>query len=384
MKEYIFVLGRDPEISLAELISYFNSRNVQYKLNHKSKPIAVFSLPLLDFKKLISNLGGTVKIAEVVSSSHNPNEIEYSLEHNLNYEIRDKLRYSISYYDKKLLSFVESYLKNRFKKEGIRAIYKKPRRKFTTQVMPSKLISRNILETGLELILYRDYIGKTIAVFNPKEHIQRDLQRPVKDYSRSISIRLAKMLINLSQIRENGILLDPFCGTGIILQEALLLGMNVIGIDIEKSSVDASKKNLEWLKNNYKITNSYNLINADSRHLSNYIKEIDGVATEPYLGPLLKQKVTENEAKKLKVEIEELYFRVLKEIKGVLKRDGKISIVVPVFKTKKGKIFLNMDGILRQLNFKIINLDNINLPLNYFLKESKIDRQIYILEHSKI
>ncbi|MEW6063373.1 MAG: DNA methyltransferase [Nanoarchaeota archaeon] len=384
MKDYLFVLGRDPELSLAELISYFNSRNIQYKLHYKSNKIAIFSIPELDFKKLISCLGGTVKIAEVLSSSHNLDEIEYNLEHGLKYEIKDKLRYSISCYDKALLSFVESYLKNRFKREGIKAVYKKPKRKFTSQVMPSKLISKDIIETGLELILYKDYIGKTIAVFNPKEHIKRDLQRPVQDYTKSISIRLAKILVNLSQAKENEILLDPFCGTGVILQEALLNGINIIGIDIEKSSIDASKNNLEWLKNNYKTNTNYELINADSRELSKFIKEVDAVATEPYLGPLIKQRLTENEANKLKEELESLYFGVLKEIKKVLKKQGRISIVVPVFKTKKGRIFLNIKKIIGKIGFKTAQINNIAIPLSYFSKESKLDKLIYIFEHSNI
>ena len=34
MKKYIFVLGRDPELSYAELISYFKNFNYKYKLEY--------------------------------------------------------------------------------------------------------------------------------------------------------------------------------------------------------------------------------------------------------------------------------------------------------------------------------------------------------------
>jgi tRNA G10 N-methylase Trm11 len=46
-------------------------------------------------------------------------------------------------------------------------------------------------------------------------------------------------------------LLDPFCGTGVILQEALLMGFSVYGTDIEPRMIDYSKQNLSWLVAKY-------------------------------------------------------------------------------------------------------------------------------------
>ena len=54
--------------------------------------------------------------------------------------------------------------------------------------------------------------------------------------------RLAKILINLSEVKDEEILLDPFCGIGVILEEALLQNINVIGIDKDKKAVDRCKE----------------------------------------------------------------------------------------------------------------------------------------------
>ena len=65
MREYIFVLGREPELSYLELISYFISQEITYKLIEYENDITIFLLQDLDFDVLIKRLGGTVKIAEV-------------------------------------------------------------------------------------------------------------------------------------------------------------------------------------------------------------------------------------------------------------------------------------------------------------------------------
>lgn len=45
-------------------------------------------------------------------------------------------------------------------------------------------------------------------------------------------------MINISGIKE-GVLLDPFCGIGSILQEAVLMGFDIRGVDIDKNCIDA-------------------------------------------------------------------------------------------------------------------------------------------------
>jgi len=48
-------------------------------------------------------------------------------------------------------------------------------------------------------------------------------------------------------------LLDPFCGTGVLLQEAALMGYNVYGSDLEARMVDYTAQNLAWLETTYRL-----------------------------------------------------------------------------------------------------------------------------------
>jgi tRNA (guanine10-N2)-dimethyltransferase len=46
-------------------------------------------------------------------------------------------------------------------------------------------------------------------------------------------------------------LLDPFCGTGVILQEAALMGFRVYGTDIEPRMIDYTRENLGWVSRKF-------------------------------------------------------------------------------------------------------------------------------------
>ncbi|MFB6294876.1 MAG: TRM11 family methyltransferase [Candidatus Nanohaloarchaea archaeon] len=57
--------------------------------------------------------------------------------------------------------------------------------------------------------------------------------------------RLARALVNLSEVERGGTVLDPFCGTGGILLEAGLIGCDVYGSDIQAEMVEGAAENLE-------------------------------------------------------------------------------------------------------------------------------------------
>jgi len=56
--------------------------------------------------------------------------------------------------------------------------------------------------------------------------------------------RMARALVNLSQAMPGERLLDPFAGTGGILVEACLIGIDGIGVDVQKRLIRGAKANL--------------------------------------------------------------------------------------------------------------------------------------------
>jgi len=63
----------------------------------------------------------------------------------------------------------------------------------------------------------------------------------------SLNPRLARAMVNLTGIKK-GTIVDPFCGTGGILLEAGLIGLNAEGYDIDEKMLEMGRKNLEHFK----------------------------------------------------------------------------------------------------------------------------------------
>jgi len=111
----------------------------------------------------------------------------------------------------------------------------------------------------------------------------------------------------------------------------MLMGyQDLVGSDVSSKAIEDTRKNINWIKNNFQlpITN-FQLINADATQISKYIPQnsIDAIITEPYLGP----QRGKPEIEKIIKELEELYSRSLMEFKKILKTNGRVVMVWPVF-----------------------------------------------------
>jgi len=372
---YLFVLGRDPELALLELEAYFEARNTDYKILEYTHEIALLHLPELHMNKIIRELGGTVKIAQVLSDSGNLSEIEHAF-NNFNLKMDKRLDYSISSFNSALGDYVKEVLKGICKKQKVKLICKKPARKFDKSLSPTEIIKKNLISKGIDIVVYKNNIARTIAVFNPEEYKERDMGRPKTDFLKTTSLRLSKILVNLSYAKENSLVLDPFCGNATILQEAMLNGADVIGIDIEKGAVDSSIENLNWLKKKYPTNKSFSVYHENAANLSKIInKKVNCIVTEPYMGPFLRKRPTRNQAFAIIDELRMLYTRFLEEAYKILDKNGKLVIITPGI----GGIYI--DPLRLNDNFGMYRPKiAIKLPIPYILKNSIIERFIYVLE----
>lgn len=88
-------------------------------------------------------------------------------------------------------------------------------------------------------------IGKLVedinrSLFEKRKNQNRPFSSPV-----SLDPVLARVLVNLTGVKPGGTLLDPFCGTGGILIEAGLCGIDVYGTDMQEEMVKGTRENLE-------------------------------------------------------------------------------------------------------------------------------------------
>jgi len=98
--------------------------------------------------------------------------------------------------------------------------------------------------------------------------------------------KLARCMVNLSRVTEEGIVLDPFCGTGGFLIEAGLIGCKLIGSDIDEQMVNGAILNLKT----YDLDkNVISIKRENAKHVSDYLSElkiekIDAIITDPPYG----------------------------------------------------------------------------------------------------
>jgi tRNA G10 N-methylase Trm11 len=260
------------------------------------------------------------------------------------------------------------YLKQRFRKEQLKATEKKltGNIKLQSGEIVNSLSSHLVQE---QYFVFDDCFGRMIESCDYEKIEQRDMKKPVRREALSISPRLAKILINLSGVRENETLLDPFCGIGTVLQEALLQNINVIGVDKDKQAIEDAKTNLEWFKF---PKSDYTLINDDSSKVK--VRDVKGIATEPDLGELQKRIPSEQKAKEILAGFELLMIKVLNNLKP--KVHGKIAFTSPLIQTDKKKIACDFENIAKKTGLKIAK----GFPISEFREDSIVGRSILVME----
>ena len=122
--------------------------------------------------------------------------------------------------------------------------------------------------------------------------------------------RIARALVNMAKPEK--FLFDPFCGTGGILIEAGLMGIRVIGGDMQRKILLGARMNLE----HYKI--DYSLMFEDACRMALMDECMDAIVTDPPYGRSAAIKAD---------SLEDMLGKSLKEVHRILKR-GKRAIFI--------------------------------------------------------
>lgn len=366
--KYLFILGRNIPLSFQEVYSFFERERFNFKISEPIQNSLIVEVENPLEKGIIEKFGGVIAIGQVLSSGKKEKIIQELQDQTLFYGTKNKLNYVFFNFAGKDYENISFYLKSRFKQEKIKATEKKLSTNIKLQEggFASKVSSKLVEE---QYFLFKDNFGRVTETCNYDEIEKRDMKKPVRRQALSISPRLAKILINLSQVKPKKTLLDPFCGIGTILQEALLQNIKVIGIDKDKQAVTDAHTNLSWFGFNNK---DYLLINNDSQKVK--VNNIDAIATEPDLGELQKKCPSKEKAKEILSGFENLIINVVNNLKSQVK--GRIVFTCPLIKVGKDYISCNFEKISSQTNLNIAK----NFPINEFRKDSIVGRSILVLE----
>lgn len=363
MKQF-FILGRNPKLSEAEIFSYLDARNLQYTKIFNEQNILLLEIP----KKInIQELGGTIKSGEILFAE-NEEKLESFLEQN-DLIKENKFTYCVLGNHEK----TEELLKNKFKQEKRKSQVRKSGKKIKFQNQKIGELPKTKY-TFLSIKSDKVFFGLTTQEYDYENIKKRDMKKPHRRESLAISPRLSKILINLSQAKENETVLDPFCGVGAILIEALVKKNNVIGVDKNKDSIKCARENIRWLKENYQIKNHAKIFDRDSSKLPEI--KFHAVATESSLGDIQKKKPSQREAKRILEYVEEVLTKVLKRISQLKKPSVKIAITTP----HVSGLSANMQEICKNTKLKIHKIKDIEQPIKESREDQKISRDIWVLE----
>ena len=367
--KYIAVLGRLSDISLAELSAFFGESVKKIAPN-----LAVFES---DKNVDINRFGGCLKIGRKISEK----PIDYLL--NLNDEngkFAGKFIIGVSDYSKNAKRFSAQAEALKIK----RLLAKKGRSARVLQnkdaVLSTATSHHNQMGEKLGHVEFL-IVGKEWYVLTGVQNItaykNRDQARPARDAKVGmLPPKLAQILINLCGPLEKGArVLDPFCGTGVVLQEATLMGYKVYGTDLSERMIEYSEKNLKWMgAQNYRVEQGDAMTHGWS-------EKINAVACETYLGAPMSQPPVEIKLKEQKQECKKIITSFLKNISTQIESGTPLALAVPAWLRLNGKYErLNILDEITDMGYNVVKLNHLSQEdMLYFREGQIVAREIIVL-----
>lgn len=383
--KYFFVLGTNTALSVAELAAVLGLKNARLL----ATDFLIWETDTeISAEGLMKRLGGVIKIGEIkdeVSEGSEDNILKslIALAKVKKYQSKEgKFNFGFSDYGKHQFNKQNLGLKLKkfFSDEEISSRFVTSREKTLSSVVitQNKLISR-----GIEFVLIKEggkiLIGETLSVQPFKDLSRRDYGRPARDdQSGMLPPKLAQIMINLAQVQNyDDVIVDPFCGSGTILSEAMLAGYkHLFGSDVSLRAIDDTHKNISWIRELYDVKDAnIKILVKNVVNLSKFIKAglAEAIITEPFLGPqrgLI-------DFKMIARNLEELYSLAIKEFKIVLKKGGRVVMIWPLFYGQK-PIAPNYEG------FKMINMIPEELRESEFIKKHNRETIVYGRQGQKV
>jgi len=308
MNRFLVVLGRNWQLSLAELDNVLKYSQFKGRITDYSANIAIVEFDDLHEDKLYINklmelqyiLGGSQKIAEIydfidIQTTHFAFPLKIEKYKQIDFKRKEILKvidsclkkvfprikneslffavsiypnlYDDNYYSevllKHFLQFLNKGIMTLLKENGAEKslYYKYPQENIDAgnlnPIFPHHVIKYGLFNKDRAEIIFGFteegfYIARTITCDDPNFKKRIDEERPFKEFKSAISPKLSIIMLNflnLFEQREKKTILDPFVGHGTILMFALIEDFQIYGADIDENKVKNTIRNLNWLLN---------------------------------------------------------------------------------------------------------------------------------------
>ena len=382
---YIAILGRQPILGIAELERVYESTAVDFF----SDQSAIVNAD--DFS--IRQLGGVLKAGRIVT--------ELSGDwHRFSQKIVTEYVHAWSHFDGKITLGISAYgfdidnrtvqgtgiiLKQKLKKSGV-SLRLIPNNEPAHNTAVSHHNKLGLSNNKVELLVVRGRNGKVIVAEstgaqNITAYTKRDQERPKRDtFVGMLPPKLAQIMINLAHPKPNSRILDPFCGTGVVLQEAALQGFSVYGTDLSEKMIRYSKDNLDWLTSTHHVTFAFDLHEGDAMNTS-WQQPIDAVVGESYLGQPFSAPPSPAKLAEVRKNCNYIITSFLKNISSQIESGTSLCIAIPAWKDVHGRFnHLPLVDKLDELGFSPYEFKNISAKdLLYFREDQVVARELLVL-----
>lgn len=411
---HIAILGRQPALGTAELERIYGQNAVTLL----TKQIAKINTDNLD----IRNLGGTLKAGTVTDElpsgdwrNVSQKIIQTYLDKWSSYE--GKITLGISVYGYSLqpreVQKLGITLKQRLKKSSV-SLRLIPNADSALSTATSHHNKLGLSNNKVELLIIRTNDNKTIVAEstgaqNITAYARRDQMRPKRDaFVGMLPPKLAQIMVNLAvgQMgageREMGNgkpklavaipqfptsqppnpirVLDPFCGTGVILQEAALRGYAVYGSDLSEKMVRYSRDNLNWLADTHHIKFDWFLHEGDATN-TKWQQPISAIASETYLGQPFSAPPSPAKLAEVQKNCDHIITAFLKNIGSQIEPGTPLCIAVPAWRDIHGNFtHLSFIETVGKLGYKRVEFKNVSQnDLLYYRETQVVARELLVL-----
>ncbi len=169
---------------------------------------------------------------------------------------------------------------------------------------------------GPDLTVHLIKINERVAISFDKHEIEGFNARDPNDrpffHPLALNPKLARAMLNLARLKEGDRVLDPFCGSGSILIEAGLMGMDAFGTDRDREMLWGCRENLGY----YGVEAT--LGEGDATDIR--LEEMDAIVTDP---PYARA------SKMFERGLDQLYSEFLASAYKALKAGGFLVLSVP-------------------------------------------------------
>jgi tRNA G10 N-methylase Trm11 len=388
---HIAILGRQPAISIAELEQVYGD------VSWFSDISALVNADYID----ITRLGGSQKAGTVVLQVPGRDWRAASLkivQHYANAWAKQegKITLGISAYGfsegPRDIQKTGLVLKGKLKQTGT-SLRLVPNQESVLSTATSHHNKLGLSENKVELIVVKGQSGIVIAESSGAQNITalaaRDQGRPKRDaFVGMLPPKLAQIMINLAGPLKAGSgsplsqprLLDPFCGTGVILQEAGLMRYAVYGTDLAEKMIRFSTENLKWIAEKDNLTLHVTLKEGDAM-TTTWDMPIDAVVAEGYLGQPFSAPPSNSKLVEVRGNTNHIMSEFLKNLAGQIATGTPVVVAVPAWKDSDGHFtHLPLITKVEELGYRYVEMRTVRPDqLLYFRPDQVVAREILVL-----